>query len=121
MVKPRINQQILSKRLERVESCTERLTPSVIDNLTARLQKLEERVLMNKTMLTSAEAAEYVGISRSQLYKLTYSNKIPHYKPRGKMVYFDRNELDEWMKSDALNSCQQTTINSDEYVEKREE
>ncbi len=39
----------------------------------------------------------YIGVSESMLYKLTSSKEIPHYKPRGKMVYFAKEELDEWL------------------------
>ena len=34
--------------------------------------------------LTLNEAAQYLDISKSYLYKLTCSNKIPHYKPNGR-------------------------------------
>ena len=42
-------------------------------------------------------ACMYIGVSESMLYKLTSSKEIPHYKPRGKMVYFAKEELDEWL------------------------
>lgn len=51
-----------------------------------------------KKMLTTDEAAEYLGVTKSYLYKLTSNLKIPHYKPSGKMCYFKREELDEWMQ-----------------------
>ena len=41
-------------------------------------------------------AAEYLGISKSFLYKLTYSNKITHSKPSGKLIYFQKSDLDKW-------------------------
>jgi excisionase family DNA binding protein len=31
------------------------------------------------------------------LYKLTSGKEIPHYKPRGKMIYFAKEDLDEWL------------------------
>lgn len=121
MEKPRINQKILSKRLERVEVYVEQSMPAELDKLSARVKELEERAFMNKAVLTSAEAAEYVGISRSQLYKLTFSNRIPHYKPRGKMVYFDREELDDWMKRGGNSNNQEPTTNPHDYDEKKEQ
>lgn len=39
----------------------------------------------------------YIGVSESLLYKLTSGKEIPHYKPRGKMIYFAKEELDEWL------------------------
>lgn len=50
-----------------------------------------------KTVLTAHEACEYMGITESHLYKLTSTGRIPYYKPTGKLVYFDRSELDDWL------------------------
>ena len=47
--------------------------------------------------LTLEEAAKYLDISTSHLYKLTSKGKIPHYKPEGKKVYFEKSELDAWL------------------------
>ena len=44
-------------------------------------------------MLTTTELAEYLGVSQSQIYKLTMNMEIPHYKPKGKTIYFDRKEI----------------------------
>ncbi|MGB5873537.1 MAG: helix-turn-helix domain-containing protein [Bacteroidota bacterium] len=42
------------------------------------------------------EAAEYLGVSKSYLYKLTSKSEIPHYKPNGKTIYFRREDLEKW-------------------------
>jgi excisionase family DNA binding protein len=51
--------------------------------------------------LTFKEACTYLGYAPSYLYKLTYRKIIPHYKPTGKMIFFSKNELDEWIYSSA--------------------
>ena len=51
-----------------------------------------------KEVLTSDEAAVYMGVSKSYLYKLTMRKQIPYYKPMGKMCYFNRAELEEWLQ-----------------------
>ena len=38
-----------------------------------------------------------MGLSRSQLYKLAKNGHIPHYRPSGKLLYFNKQELDEWL------------------------
>lgn len=68
------------------------------------MKKVAELVTANiifctKEVLTSEEAAKYMGISRSYLYKLTMTGEIPHYKPMGKMCYFNRSELEQWLQS----------------------
>lgn len=57
-----------------------------------------------KEVLTSHEAAKYMGISLSHLYKLTMRQQIPHYKPMGKMCYFNRRELEDWLQSNRINT-----------------
>lgn len=59
-------------------------------------------IICTKEVLTSAEVARYMGISMSCLYKLTMRKQIPHYKPMGKMCYFDRLELQKWLKSNKV-------------------
>jgi excisionase family DNA binding protein len=72
-----------------------------MDNILERLneieRKIEELAALNKDVLNLREAAKYLNVSCSHLYKLTYSKEIPHYKPRGKQVYFERRELDKWL------------------------
>ena len=58
--------------------------------LEERLQHMEKLLLTNKRVLTFDEACDYIGISRSYMYKLTASGKIPHSKPRGKLIFFNR-------------------------------
>ena len=41
--------------------------------------------------------ATYTGLSKSYLYKLTSTGGIPCYKPQGKMVYFNKIEIDGWL------------------------
>ena len=53
-----------------------------------------------KEVLTSDEAARYLGVSKSCLYKWTMGRQIPHYKsPTGKMCFFNRKEIEAWMQS----------------------
>lgn len=51
-------------------------------------------VFMNKNVLSFEEASRFLNLSKSYLYKLTSGNLIPHYKPQGKMLYFEKAELE---------------------------
>ena len=62
-----------------------------------RLMRMEQLLTANKKVLTLEEACQYTGISRTYMYKLTSSEKIPHSKPTGKMIYFDRKKLESWL------------------------
>jgi len=65
--------------------------------LNKRLSRIENMLLSQKTVLSFDETAVYTGLSKSHLYKLTSTGGIPCYKPTGKKLYFDKEELDEWM------------------------
>ncbi|WP_445731888.1 helix-turn-helix domain-containing protein [Mariniflexile sp.] len=62
-----------------------------------RLDRLEKLLIGSKEVLTFDEASDYTGISRSYLYKLTASGRIPHSKPNGKMLFFEKSKLVEWL------------------------
>ena len=59
-------------------------------------------IFCTKEVLTSDEVARYMGVSRSYLYKLTMTRAIPHYKPQGKMCYFNRREIEEWLQTNRV-------------------
>lgn len=63
------------------------------------MQKFDELRSLAKPFLTVEELASYLGVKTSYIYKMTHNREIPYYKPGGKMVYFDRKEIDEWVLS----------------------
>lgn len=63
----------------------------------SKLNSIEDQLRGNSKPLSLPEAADYLNISKSYLYKLTHKNKIPHYKPNGKKIYFLEKELNEWL------------------------
>lgn len=82
---------------------------SDIENL---LKKKDDRPLNFK------EACAYLGFAPSYLYKLTYRKIIPHYKPSGKMLFFSKTELDEWIFSKEQSAERKANVeNEDEEDE----
>ncbi|KUO68780.1 MAG: hypothetical protein APF83_11600 [Lutibacter sp. BRH_c52] len=71
-----------------------------------RLDRLEKLLIGSKEVLTFDEASDYTGISRSYLYKLTASGKIPHSKPNGKMLFFEKRKLVNWLLQNKRKSKQ---------------
>ena len=47
---------------------------------------------------TVREAAIYLGISNRMIYFLTHTRAIPYTKPGGKIIYFDKKDLDEYLE-----------------------
>lgn len=63
------------------------------------VQKFDELKTITKPFLTVEELASYLGVKTSYIYKMTHNREIPFYKPGGKMIYFNREEIDEWVLS----------------------
>ncbi|MGG5507159.1 MULTISPECIES: helix-turn-helix transcriptional regulator [unclassified Myroides] len=80
-------------------------------------RELKEAIGLNmiqqKEMLNVQELSDYIGMSTSSIYKLVYNNKIPNYKPNGKILYFDREEINTWLrqnKSQSISQIQQQAL-----------
>lgn len=66
-------------------------------------QEVADKVLFcSKEVLTTREVARYMDISLSTLYHLTMQRKIPHYKPNGKVCYFNRHEVEQWLQTNRV-------------------
>ena len=92
------NPPTLQQRVATLEDRLESLLKQQEADLVGRVEKLEGDIFMTKPYFTLEEAAQFLGISRALLYKLTSKMMIPHFKPRGKMVYFDKEELIAWIR-----------------------
>ena len=61
---------------------------------------IEANGVNTKAVLTTDEAARYLGVTKSAIYKLTMGSKIPHYRSQGgKLLYFFREEIEQWATS----------------------
>lgn len=68
-----------------------------INAVIARYDELENKLFMLKDFFTLEEAAKYLNVSKRQLYYLTATNQLPHYKPNGKLIFIQREELHKWL------------------------
>ena len=82
-----------------------------IKELAEHLHFVEHKMYMIKEFLTIDEAADFLRISKSLLYKLTRTKEIPTYKPNGKNIYIHRNDLNRWIS-------QNKTLSEEELEEK---
>ena len=76
-------------------------------------------IFCTKEVLTSEEAAKYMGVSKSYLYKLTMRQQIPHYKPMGKMCYFNRLELEQWLQNNRISTSAEIKQQAQVYCMKK--
>ena len=67
-------------------------------------------------LISTAEAAKFLGIKVSYLHKLMMRRVIPYYKPNGKQIYFDRAEVEAWMKQNRVATTQEMDQKAINYV-----
>lgn len=87
-----------------------------IQNIEARLSNIENLLIGTKEVLTFDEAAIYTGLSKSYLYKLTSTAVIPHYKPNGKMCYFNKTEIDCWLQQGRVSTAKELNNQASTFV-----
>lgn len=80
-----------------------------MDDLARRVVVLENVLCIGKDVLTLEEAALFMGLSRSTLYKMTHNNVIPFYRPNGKLIYFEKSELLAWMRKSRVSSKEEVS------------
>lgn len=87
--------------------------------LDERLTRIEKLLLSTKKVLNFDELVEYTGLSRSYLYKLTALAIIPHSKPTGKVLFFDKEKIDKWLLDNSTKSRQELTEEATLYTSKK--
>lgn len=108
MAKKKTEYELLAKRIELLEMQVKELTTVEPEVINERLKSIEETLYTTKDILNMKEVCQYLDISQSLLYKLTCSGEIPHFKPRGKMIFFEKKELIDWIKKSNLLSSEIT-------------
>ena len=81
-----------------------------------RLDRIEQLLRGQKTVLNFAEACEFAGLSKTYMYKLTHQGRIPHFKPHGKNIYFNREELERWLLQNPVKTAEQKECEAVDYV-----
>lgn len=87
-----------------------------LQRIDERQQGIEKMLLSQKNALTFDEGAIFTGIGKSHLYKLTSGGIVPHYKPRGKMIYFDRAELEKWLLQNRVTPADEIEAMATTYI-----
>lgn len=70
-----------------------------LDKLLSRVDQLIGMLFHLKGTFTVEDAALYLGITPSHLYKLVRKYDIPHSRPTNGRIFFNKEDLDKWIKS----------------------
>jgi excisionase family DNA binding protein len=93
-----MDEQIIIKKLEKIH------------------KTLREQTILKKEILSIAEAAAYLSISTSAIYKKTSNGEIPFYKPNGKQVYFKKIDLDKYVLQNKALSDMEIAQQVDDFM-----
>ena len=81
-----------------------------------KLTNIENSLAASKEVLTFDEAAGLTGFSKSYLYKLTSAGIIPHSKPLGKHLFFDRATVEAWLLGKPIKTSSEINTEATNYV-----
>jgi excisionase family DNA binding protein len=92
-------------------------TKNEFEKLKNELQEIKQLTLLNtKRVLTMNDVALLTGLSKSHIYRLVCYKHIPHYKQGGKITYFEKNEIEDWMLSRRIKTTQEIDEEATGYV-----
>lgn len=62
-----------------------------------KLSRIEKYIVGLKSILNVEELSDYTGFKKPYIYKLVHTNSLPFSKPNGKVLFFERTKIDEWL------------------------
>jgi excisionase family DNA binding protein len=86
------------------------------ETIKEQLNRIETGLIGQKTVLTFEEVAKFTGLSKSYLYKLTSTGRIPHFKPQGKLIYFERGQVEAWLMQNPIKTASAIEQEAATYV-----
>ncbi len=84
-----------------------------------RIKILSEKTyheIKDKEILSTPEAAIFLNLSEEYLRKLTSRRMIPHSKPGGKNIYFNKLELEEWIANGKVPTQEEIDTDASTYL-----
>lgn len=81
-----------------------------------KLNRIEKHIFGLKEILNVEELADYTGFKKSYIYKLVHSNSIAFSKPNGKVLFFERKKIDEWLLKNNTKSSYEIEEEALRYV-----
>lgn len=85
-----------------------------LDRIEKRLEQLSKMILFNKPVLNFDEAVLYTGFSKSYFYKICHL--IPRSKPSGKLIFFERKILEDFLLSNKIKSQEELDEQANNYM-----
>lgn len=83
----------------------------------AKLDSIERNTLLaSKQMLTVEDASTFTGFTERSIYELVRKKAFPFYKPNGKNIFIDRDDLVHWMRQNRTSSKEEAEQEAATYT-----
>ncbi len=71
---------------------------------------------ITKDVLNFSEFLTYTGLSTSYAYKLTSTGIIKHSRPAGKLIFFKKADIDEFLLSNPIKTASEIETEAINYI-----
>lgn len=78
----------------------------------------ENTALAAKKMLTTEDVMKLTGLSAVTLRNMRWRREIPYYKNTNKIIYYDRAEIENWMRQNRVNTAEESAQFAAAYTTK---
>jgi hypothetical protein len=79
------------------------------------LREIKQLLALNKKIWTLEDFCTFTGLSKQYAYHLTSTGKVNCYRPFGKMIYFDAEEVIEFLKQNITGNASELKSKVDSY------
>jgi excisionase family DNA binding protein len=80
------------------------------------LLEIKQLLALNKKVWTLDDFCVYTGISKQYAYQLTSTGRVKFYRPFGKMIFFDSEEVVEFLKQNPVESSKKLAAKANRYL-----
>jgi hypothetical protein len=80
------------------------------------LREINQLLALNKKIWNLDDFCTYSGLSKQYAYQLTASGKVKFSRPFGKMIYFDAEEVIEFLKQNPSMSSKELKAKTDQHL-----
>jgi len=87
-----------------------------MEKIETLLEEVKLLLQQNKSVLNANEACVFLGVSKNYFYRLTANGKVKYYRPFGKLMYFERDELLNVLKHNGVNSQVEISKKATNYL-----
>lgn len=88
----------------------------MLSEILQELREIKQLLALNKKIWTMEDFCAFTGFSRDYAYQLTGSGKVKCYRPLGKMIFFEPDEVIEFLKQNPSMSAKELKAKTDKYL-----